>query len=158
MKCIHCGVVTSTTSHDGHCPYNPINLRKIALYCRDYAEMESRFNKNLKPFPPSKVLDKFLRDNSIVSLKTIRTHFFDGSDMKTEDWLSLLISIGLDIGIIDEEEFPIYILYIWDSWLFMSKEDYKKAYKMAVDYENGLNKDFVIDFDKSKFEIEKEVI
>ncbi len=155
MNCIHCGTIESARRHDGFCPYNPINLKKISDYMKEYVEKESRFNKQLKPFPSSKELDRWFRSNRILSVKTIRKHYFDGSMMKIEDWLSQLISYGLDNGILNEEDFPIYILYIWDSWLFHSREEYQKMYNMAISYEEGnYSKDVSLDFEVKPFKKE----
>lgn len=157
MNCIHCGIVESAKRHDGFCPYNPTNLKKIAEYMNGYVERESRFNKQLKPFPSSKELDSWFRLNRVLSVKTIRKHYFDGSMMKIEDWLSQLISYGLDNGILNEEDFPIYILYIWDSWLFHSLEEYQELYKVAISYEEGnYSKGVSLDFEVKPFSLEKE--
>lgn len=137
MKCIHCGDENGTRKHESYCPYSPDNIKVIAYWLRDYVENESRFNKKLKPFPSPRELDTFLQSNKIMRLKTIKKRYFDVEGIKLEDWLSQLISIGIDNHILNEEEFPIYILYIWDTWLFKTKEEYRECYTMAIEFENS---------------------
>ncbi len=136
MKCIHCQDNNGTRKHESYCPYSPNNIKKIGNWLRVYVELESRFNKNLKPFPSPKELDYFLKINKIMRLKTIKRRYFDTTGLRLEDWLSELISIGLDNKYLLEEDFPTYILYIWDTWLFKSKEEYTESYNMAIDIEN----------------------
>lgn len=139
MRCIYCNDENGTRKHESFCPYNPLNIRKIGIYLRDFAENESMFNKNFKPFPHPKVFDKFLAHNKIMRLKTIRRRYFEPG-LRLEDWLSEIISIGLENGNLKEEEFPIYILYLWDSFLFRTKEQYFSDYKLAIEYEDSVNR------------------
>lgn len=136
MRCIYCNDENGTRKHESYCPYSPGNIKKIGNWLKEYVESESRFNKNLKPFPSPKELDSFLRNNKIMRLKTIKRRYFDTTGLRLEDWLSELISIGLDNKYLLEEDFPIYVLYIWDTWLFKSKEEYESCYSMAIDIEN----------------------
>lgn len=138
MKCIYCKDENGTRKHEGYCPYNPVNIKKIASYLRNYAENESRFNKRLKPFPTPKELDFFLGSNKIMRLKTIRHRYFEPTGTRLEDWLSELISIGIGNGLLNEEDFPIYILYLWDTYLFRSKDEYIKAYQRAIEFEDSI--------------------
>lgn len=140
MKCVYCGDDNGTRKHEGYCPYNPKNIKIIAYWLKNYVETKSMFNKKLKPFPSSKELDAFLEQERIMRFKTIKRRYLSTEGIKLEDWLSQLISIGLENSILREEDFPVHILYVWDTWLFKSSAEYSRCYKMAIDYENSNHK------------------
>lgn len=142
MKCIYCGDENGTRKHESYCPYSPKNIKVITDWLKEYVEKESKFNKQLKPFPSPKELDNFLESNKIMRLKTIKKRYFDVEGIKLEDWLSQLVSIGIDNKVLSEEDFPLYILYIWDTWLFKTREEYTRCYKMAIEFEDSNSNHF----------------
>jgi len=136
MKCSYCGTDATGSKHINACPYNPANILKITLFLKNYLLTTSKFNKQFKPYPSHKELDKFLPRNKIMRLKTIRRRYFEHG-IKLEEWLLEILSISKTCAIIKDSEFPYYLLYIYDSWLFMSKEEYKKSYELAIAFEEG---------------------
>ncbi len=134
--CKYCGQKIKGNKHQNICPYNTKVVREIVLYLFDYFVTNSRFNKNFRPFPTIKEFQRFLKSKKLMGLKTIRRHFFD-EDMKLEDFLSDLIDIAVYNRLVDDQEFPQYLRFAYDSWMFYNKEEYLKMYREAIAYEDS---------------------
>lgn len=133
MKCKYCNKM-SGRKHENFCPFNPTNTRLISLYLRDYVVNNSIFNKGFKPFPTISDLDTFLKRNKIMRVNTIRRHYVD-EVTKLEDILTEII--GNFVQYDKDREFPIFVLYIYDAYCFLSMEEYEKEYKIAMNIEDS---------------------
>lgn len=136
MKCPHCFYEIEGSRHNTLCPYNPENVRKIVFFLRDYVLERSKFNKEFCPFPSPRELDIFCRHNRIARVKTIANRYLD-KDTKLTDWLTELLDYALSNNIITREEFPNYLLFIYDAWIFYPKERYQELYEQSIIYEDG---------------------
>ena len=58
-------------------------------------------------------------------------------DLKLTDWLTELLDYALYNNIVTREEFPSYLLFLYDSWVFYSREEYQRLYEQTIIYENG---------------------
>jgi hypothetical protein len=139
MKCEHCFCDIKNNKHTGFCPYNPVNMKKIAYFMKEYAETESKFNVGLKPTPTALEFDTFLKLERIMRVKTIRRRYLVEMEVSLEDWLIEHVWLAFTDGLVSEEDFPPYLLHLWDTWVFRSKEEYRAAYRLAMDYEDGDN-------------------
>lgn len=135
MNCVYCNYQVEGKRHEILCPYNPENTKKILLFLRDYVLNESRFNKNFKPFPKPREFDEFCRKNNISRLKTISRRYLD--DLRLNDWLIEILEYGIGRGIITSEDFPYFLRFIYDSWIFNAVGEYKKIYQQSIIYEDG---------------------
>lgn len=134
--CKFCGQKIAGKKHENICPYNDAVLREIILYLIDYFVKNSKFNKHFRPFPTIKEFQSFLKSKKLMGLKTIRRHYFE-DDMKLEDFLSELIEMGVHKRVIDDIEFPDYLRFAYDGWLFYNNEEYGRLYREAIDYEDS---------------------
>lgn len=135
MNCVYCNYPVLGRRHEFLCPYNPDNTRKILIYLRDYVLNESSFNKNLKPFPRPREFDEFCRKNKISRLKTISRRYLH--ELRLNDWLVELLEYGINRGIVLGDDFPYFLQYIYDAWIFNTNTEYQKIYKESIIYEDG---------------------
>lgn len=134
--CKFCGQKIKGNKHQNICPYNDRVVKEIVLFLFDYFVKNSKFNKNFRPFPTIREFQRFLKSNKLMGLKTIRRHYFD-SEMKLEDFLSELIDIAVYKRLVDDNEFPAYLRFAYDSWMFYNREEYTRMYKEAIAYEDS---------------------
>jgi hypothetical protein len=140
FRCIHCNIdITNSKGkkHENSCPYNPINIRKIVLYLKEYALTNSKLNKNFKPFPTVDEFDKFCEMSKIMRVITIRRNYLIGEGLALEDWLIEIVEYALSNNIVTPIEFPYFLQFLYDNWLFLPKEEYKKRYEAAISFEDG---------------------
>lgn len=142
FRCIHCNMEIDGKKHENSCPYNPVNIKNIVLYLRDYAVTNSKFNKQFKPFPTPREFDSFCEMNRIMRVVTIRRNYLINEGISFEDWLTEILEFSLSRGIITHVEFPHFLQFLYDSWIFLPKAEYEKKYEAALDYEDG---EFVVD-------------
>lgn len=147
FKCIHCNMEIEGKKHESGCPYSPVNVKKIVLYLKNYALANSKFNKEFKPFPTAKEFDNFCETNKIMRVVTIRRNYLINEGLAFEDWLTEILEVALNRGIITHVDFPHFLQFLYDSWLFLPKAEYEKKYEAALDYEDG---EFVVDGKTSK--------
>jgi len=133
--CEFCGQKIKGNKHRNICPYNDVVLKEIIEFLIGYLIKNSKFNKNFRPFPTIKEFQRFLKSKKLMGLKTIRRHYFE-EGMKLEDFLSELLELGVYKKVIQDEDFPAYLRFVYDSWLFYNREQYVKMYKEAVAYED----------------------
>lgn len=136
MKCPYCFYEIEGSRHTMLCPYRPENVRKIVFFLRDYVLTKSKFNKQFCPFPSPRELDIFCRQNKIARVKTIANRYLD-KDTKLTDWLTELLDYSLYNNIITREQFPAFVLFLYDSWIFYPREQYQQLYEESVVYEDG---------------------
>lgn len=136
MKCPYCFFEIEGKRHTSLCVYKPENTRKIIFFLRDYALENSKFNKNFSPFPSPREFDIFCRRNKIARIKTISKRYLD-KETKFTDWLTELLDHALYNNIVTRDEFPSYLLFLYDSWIFYPKEEYQRLYEETIIYENG---------------------
>lgn len=136
MKCEHCFHEIYGVRHKTLCPYRPENVRKIVMFLRDYLLKNSKFNKNFCPFPSPRELDMFCRRNRIARVKTIANRYLD-KETKITDWLTEILDLAIADNIVGRDEFPSYLLFIYDAWIFYSKEEYQRMYEESIIYEDG---------------------
>ncbi len=134
--CKYCGQAIKGNKHQNICPYNDRIVKEVVLYLFNYFIKNSRFNKHFRPFPTIKEFQRFLRDSKLMGLKTIRRHYFD-EGMKLEDFLSDLIDIAVYKKLVDNDEFPQYLRFAYDSWMFYNRLEYVKMYECAIGYEDS---------------------
>jgi hypothetical protein len=53
------------------------------------------------------------------------------------DWLVELLAYGIEYGIMTGEEFPYFLQFIYDSWIFNTHTEYEKIYQQSIIYEDG---------------------
>jgi hypothetical protein len=136
MKCAFCSYEILGKRHEMLCVYNPINTRKIVLYLKNYVLIHSGNNKNFRPFPSAKEFDEFCRQNKISRVKTIAARYFE-DDYKLNDFLIELLDYALSKNIVGQHEFPFFLQFIYDAWIFYSAKEYREIYEGAIQYENG---------------------
>jgi len=171
MRCKYCFYEIQGDRHESLCPYNPINTKKILIYLKNYVITNSKFNKQFKPFPKPRELDEFCRKNKIARLQTI-THRYLSPGERINDWLVELLDYGLNNNILGHNEFPYFLQFLYDSWIFKSREEYQKLYEESIVYEDGdaiteevtgwqaaqragLLRDVAVPFCKGKLEVDK---
>lgn len=133
-RCPYCLIDNPSSYHN--CPFEKSNLRKILLFMKENLETKSKFNKNFNPFPSTIDFDNFLMENKITRLQTIRVRYLEDG-LSLEEWLSELIDYALREKIVTEDEFAPWLLYIYDAWCYMPREQYQRAYEAAIEYEDG---------------------
>jgi len=136
MRCEHCGYNIQGRRHTTLCPYNPVNVRKLVFFLRDYLLRNSKFNKNFAPFPSPRELDIFCRHNKIARVKTIGNRYLD-KETKLSDWLTEILDFALSNNIVAHHEFPHFLQFIYDAWTFHSLEEYQRIYDQSIIYEDG---------------------
>ena len=136
MKCQYCFYEVMGSRHEDLCPYNPENTKKILMFLKKYVVSNSRFNKNFRPFPRPRELDEFCRHNKIARLQTITSRYLSPGE-RVNDWLVELLDYALFNNIIGNNEFPYFLQYLYDAWIFKSREEYTKLYEQSVCYEDG---------------------
>lgn len=136
MKCKYCYYEIQGERHQDLCPYNPVNTKKILLFLKNYVLTKSKFNKNFKPFPRPRELDEFCRKNKIARLQTITHRYLSPGD-RINDWLVELLDYALFNNIITSSDFPYFLQYIYDAWIFKNKDEYQKLYRESICYEDG---------------------
>lgn len=136
MRCSFCLHEIHGRRHESLCPYNPVNVRKIIFFLRDYLLKNSKFNKQFAPFPAPRELDYFCRKNKIARVKTIGSRYLD-KETKLNDWLTELLDYALSNSIVGEHEFPYFLQFIYDAWTFNTLEDYQRLYEQSIVYEDG---------------------
>ena len=136
MKCKFCYHEIQGQRHEELCPYNPKNTKKILIYLKNYVITNSKFNKQFKPFPKPRELDEFCRKNKIARLQTI-THRYLSPGERINDWLVELLDYALLNHILDQNEFPYFLQFLYDAWIFKSREEYQRLYEQSIVYEEG---------------------
>ena len=136
MKCKYCFYEIQGQRHEELCPYNPVNTKKILIFLRDYVLKNSRFNKNFTPFPKPREFDEFCRRNKIARLQTIAHRYLSVGE-RINDWLVELLDYALFNDILTNEDFPIFVQYLYDSWIFLDRIKYQKLYQQSIIYEDG---------------------
>lgn len=139
FRCNFCNIDLTNSrgkKHENLCPYNPNNVRKIVLYLKDYVLSNSTLGR-LKPFPSTSEFDKFCKESKIMRTITIRRNYLVGEHILFSDWLIEIVEYALHNGIVTPNEFPYFLQYVYDSWLFLGKKEYAEKYKLAIAFEDG---------------------
>ncbi len=105
------------------------------MFMKDYVLNKSKFNKNFKPFPKPRELDEFCRKNKIARLQTI-THRYLSPGERINNWLVELLDFGLFNNILGYNEFPYFLQYIYDAWIFRPVSEYRELYEKSIIYED----------------------
>jgi len=106
------------------------------MYLKDYLLCNSKLGQ-LKPFPSTSEFDKFCKESKIMRTITIRRNYLVGEHILFSDWLIEIVEYALHNGIVTPNEFPYFLQYVYDSWLFLGKKEYAEKYKLAIAFEDG---------------------
>lgn len=134
MLCPYCKHKIEGKRHQNQCPYNPINSKRIVEFLKYYVLTFSKYNKGFCPFPTTKELDAFCKANNISRVKTIKRYL---DEISLNDWLTEILDYALTYKIIDESDFPYFLQFIYDNWLFKRSGEYRALYEQAILYEDG---------------------
>ena len=134
MLCPYCKYKIEGKRHQTQCPYNPSNTKRIVEFLRYYVLTFSKYNNGFCPFPSTKELDSFCKANNISRVKTIRRYL---DEISVTDWLTEILDYALLNKIVSEDEFPYFLQFIYDVWVFKRPEEYRVIYEQSILYEDG---------------------
>lgn len=134
MLCPYCKHKIAGKRHQKQCPYNPVNSKRIVEFLKYYVLTFSKYNKGFCPFPTTKELDAFCKANNISRVKTIKRYL---DEISLNDWLTEILDYALSYSFVQEEDFPYFLQFIYDNWMFKTSAQYRVLYEQAILYEDG---------------------
>lgn len=137
MRCCYCGYSVSRgsmTSHEKKCILNPQNLRKFMIWLKDRMLTLSTFEDGVMIFPTITEFNLWAVDNKIHAVTQIRRAFGDVLNTFEEIFLEI-VDIGIRQNVTTEEEFPVFIKYIFDSYCGLPFNEFKQRMMEVYDYE-----------------------